>query len=117
VRALNDRFVVVVDLLVAAEHVAARECNDRRVRFRRLWYWKPTPKIFEVPGVGPKPVKDWTDEDVEAVARPFQERAERFGNPARLDFVRLVLQIREEEREWLKKTSRSTFISQRCENG
>ena len=34
---------------------------------------------------------------------------DRLGNPARLDFVRIVLQMREEEREWLK-TSRISLL-------
>lgn len=65
------------------------------------WFAKPKPRVYDVPGVGPKPVRDWTDEDVEAVARPFRERAEQAEVPVGFDFTRLVLQMREEEREWL----------------
>ncbi len=64
-----------------------------------------------MPGVGPKPLKDFTDEDIKAVAGPFQERAARLGNPAHLDCSRLVLLAREEERESLSASRLALGLS------
>lgn len=63
-----------------------------------------------MPGVGPKPVKDWTDDDVEAAAQEIRERAERAGSAARVDCFRLVLQAREEERERVARSRLSISL-------
>jgi hypothetical protein len=56
-------------------------------------------------------VAAWTDDDVEAVARPFRERAEELGMAHSFDFTRIVLQLREEERERLKTSQFKRVLS------
>lgn len=66
------------------------------------------PMVDEVPGVGPKPVKDWTDEDVRAVTAGFAAR----GNVCTYDkLFRLVLQAREEERERASRSRLSLSLA------
>jgi hypothetical protein len=82
-------------------------CDDRRVSFLR-WFKKPTPAVWEVPGVGPKPLKDLTDEEIEASVG-FWERIEWSRLTKYVTYDQLLddaLRSREKERQ---RVSRSRF--------
>jgi hypothetical protein len=72
------------------------------VWFRTWWRIVNRPSVVdEVPGVDPKPMKDWTDEDLGAAAAEFAARGNFFTDD---QLYRLALQAREEAR---KRASRS----------
>jgi hypothetical protein len=67
------------------------------------WFKKPTPGVWDVPGVGPKPIKDLTDEEIEATVGEFWERVEASGRipkyVTREELVRDARRARERERK------------------
>lgn len=94
-------------------------CDDRRVSFLS-WFEKPTPYELDVPEVGPKPFKDWTDDDLEA--RVWEdckqvvlwEPNERTGSSQRLNYDELLadaFRLREMERRRCSRSRLSVGFS------